>query len=39
MEDVPDPFFTEEDNYDVKNVVDAGGWRQLHQSSADKFYR
>jgi hypothetical protein len=33
--DVPDPFFTEDDNYDVKNVVDAGGWRQLHQSSAD----
>ncbi|VDI09028.1 AP-4 complex subunit epsilon-1 [Mytilus galloprovincialis] len=35
-----DPFFTEEDNFDIKSAqqstnMDTGGWRQLHQSSVE----
>ncbi|XP_052058969.1 AP-4 complex subunit epsilon-1-like [Mytilus californianus] len=40
VEQEPDPFFTEEDNFDIKSAqpstnLDTGGWRQLHQSSGD----
>lgn len=40
MELEADPFFTEEDNFDIKTAqqstnMDTGGWRQLHQSSVE----